>query len=135
MKSFFFCSKMNIHPEAAPESVKLTKQAIADAFQRNEELDLEISNARKKQQMVSDKGLKKDVEFYRGQIEKQLRRCHQLEIFNDGLRKKIQNSTKRRADQRRMVGGTFAAKENERLMRRQTQILQDKLVLVRVNLV
>ena len=120
---------MDVHLDD-PESVSETQRVIADALKRNAELSLELQNDQRVRRMKGP-GLRKEVAQINAQVERQLRRCHELELYNDSLRKKIQNARKRSIDQKRMRGGEAVARENARLLKRQTEILEDKLNMVR----
>eukprot|EP00750_Incisomonas_marina_P019293 INCI3281.1.p1 GENE.INCI3281.1~~INCI3281.1.p1 ORF type:complete len:571 (-),score=148.25 INCI3281.1:657-2369(-) len=117
---------MDIHFEP-PKSVSETQRATADAARRNEELGVELSNEKQHRAMSSAATLRKEIFKSNNAAEKQLRRCHELELYNEGLRKKIQNVRKRQIDQSRMRGGETTTRENARLLKRQTEILEDKL--------
>jgi len=120
---------MDIH-FAPPPSISETQKVISDAERRNAELGVELANERRQRQMDGPE-LSKELVKINAAVERQLRRCHELDIFNDGLRKKIVNAKKRRVDQTRMAGGELVTKENARLLKRQTEILEDKLSMVR----
>lgn len=106
-------------------------QRAADfAARRNYHLNLEMNNHDCNKRMLADPGLAKEVTRNHILINKHLRRIHELEVYNESLRRKITIQKTRRHDQGTWRGGTFATKENTRLLKRQTKILEDKLVAV-----
>jgi hypothetical protein len=110
-----------------------TKHAADFAAARNSELMVELANDERTKRMMSAPGVAKDLLRNRDLIDTQMRKCHELEVLNEGLRRKIQNAKKRHVDQSVVRGGEIVTQENERLLRKQTQILEDRLIGVRAS--
>lgn len=111
----------------ASEILKQQRQRIARIQAQNAELTHELVQDSKAQRLLSNKMLSKDVQQSKTDIEQYLRKVRLEELVIKDTTSTISTLTKRLRNQSRAKGGEIITEHNNKLIQKQTNILQKRL--------